>query len=36
VLVADPSRFQRATGWQPRLSDLPTIVETAWAWERSR
>jgi UDP-glucose-4-epimerase GalE len=36
VLVADPTRFQRATGWKPRLSDLPTIVETAWRWERSQ
>jgi UDP-glucose-4-epimerase GalE len=36
VLVADPSRFQRATGWKPRLSELPTIVDTAWRWERAR
>src|SRR5688572_11785328 len=36
ILVADPARFQRATGWKPRLSDLPTVVETAWRWERSR
>jgi UDP-arabinose 4-epimerase len=34
VLVADPSRFQRAYDWSPRLSDLATIVETAWQWER--
>jgi len=33
VLVADPSRFQREYRWTPRLSDLPTIVETAWHWE---
>jgi UDP-glucose 4-epimerase len=36
VLVADPGRFQRATGFSPRLSELATIVETAWAWERRR
>jgi len=35
VLVADAGRFQRAYGFSPRLSELATIVETAWAWERS-
>jgi UDP-glucose-4-epimerase GalE len=34
-LVADPSRFLGATGWKPRLSDLPALVDTAWRWERS-
>lgn len=33
LLVADPSRFQRAYGWTPRRSDLTTIVETARRWE---
>jgi UDP-glucose-4-epimerase GalE len=32
VLVADPSRARELLGWEPRLSDLDTIVETAWAW----
>jgi UDP-glucose 4-epimerase len=31
-LVADASRFREAHGWTPRLSDLETIVATAWAW----
>jgi UDP-glucose-4-epimerase GalE len=35
TLVADASRFARAFGWQPRHSDLDTIVRTAWAWLRS-
>ena len=35
VLVADASRFARAYAFTPRLSSLATIVETAWAWERS-
>jgi len=35
VLVADASRFARAYSFTPRLSTLDTIVETAWAWERS-
>jgi UDP-glucose-4-epimerase GalE len=34
VLIADPTRFQRAHGWQPVHSDLDQIVETAWAWFR--
>jgi UDP-glucose 4-epimerase len=32
VLVADAGRFRRDFGWEPRLSDLPTILRTAWAW----
>jgi len=31
-LVADASRFRREFGWEPRLSDLDTIVSTAWEW----
>jgi UDP-arabinose 4-epimerase len=33
-LVAAPGRFQAEFGWQPRHSDLDTIVGTAWAWLR--
>jgi UDP-glucose-4-epimerase GalE len=33
VLVADPNRFQREYGWTPRLSDLATIIDTAWRWQ---
>ncbi len=36
VLVADTGRFRRAYGWEPRRSDLATIVGTAWAWEQER
>jgi UDP-glucose-4-epimerase GalE len=36
VLVADPSRFRRAYDFTPRLSDLATIVATAWEFERKR
>jgi len=35
-LVADPSRAFSGLGWTPRLSDLDTIVETAWAWHRNK
>jgi UDP-glucose-4-epimerase GalE len=31
-LVADSSRFRRDFGWEPRHSDLDTIVTTAWEW----
>jgi UDP-glucose 4-epimerase len=34
VLVADASLSQKELGFAPRLSDLKTIVETAWAWHR--
>jgi UDP-glucose-4-epimerase GalE len=31
-LVADSTRFRQEFGWEPRLSDLDTVVRTAWAW----
>jgi len=34
ALVADPSAANRDLGWQPRLSDLDSIVATAWAWHQ--
>jgi UDP-glucose-4-epimerase GalE len=33
-LVADATRIRRELGWEPRHSDLDTIVRTAWAWLR--
>jgi UDP-glucose-4-epimerase GalE len=32
VLVADAARLRRELGWEPRHSDLDTILATAWAW----
>lgn len=32
-LVADPTLARARLGWQPRLSDLDTIIRTALAWE---
>ena len=32
VLVADPARARELLGWTPKLSDLDTILKTAWAW----
>lgn len=31
-LVADPQRAMEELGWKPRLSDLDTVVRTAWNW----
>lgn len=33
-LVADAAAFREEFGWEPRHSDLDTIVQTAWAWLR--
>jgi UDP-glucose-4-epimerase GalE len=33
-LVADATPFRREYGWQPRYSELDTVVETAWNWLR--
>ena len=33
-LIADSRRIMRELGWQPIRSDLTTIIEDAWAWER--
>ena len=33
-LVADPSLSRIQLGFQPRLSDLKTIIRTAWNWHR--
>lgn len=32
MLVADPRRAKRVLGWEPALSDLDTIVRTAWRY----
>lgn len=35
ALVADARKARELLGWQPRCSDLDTIVETAWRWHTS-
>ena len=32
-LVADATLLSNELGWQPRYSDLQTIVKSAWAWQ---
>ncbi len=36
VLVADAARIRRVLDWEPRYSDMETIVRTAAAWQRDR
>lgn len=35
VLVADATQAKTRLNWQPKLSDLPTIVSTGWAWRKA-
>jgi UDP-glucose 4-epimerase len=35
-LVADPSRAKALLRWQPTMSDLNAIVQSAWAWRKKR
>lgn len=35
-LVASSEAIRRELGWRPARSDLPTIVSSAWAWQRRR
>ncbi|HLX17408.1 MAG TPA: hypothetical protein VKS24_19645 [Bradyrhizobium sp.] len=34
VLVADPSLARQFLGFRPKVSDLATIVASAWAWHQ--
>ncbi|MGD8803807.1 MAG: UDP-glucose 4-epimerase GalE, partial [Gammaproteobacteria bacterium] len=33
VLVADSTLAQQQLGWQPRHTELESIIATAWQWE---
>ncbi len=35
VLVASSRRIAAELGWQPRLSDLDTIIASAWRWHKA-
>lgn len=35
-LVASNEKARNILGWVPRLSDIETILNTAWAWEKNR
>jgi UDP-glucose 4-epimerase len=34
-LVADPGKFKKEFGWEPKYSDISTIVSSAWKWHKS-
>jgi UDP-arabinose 4-epimerase len=36
VLVADNSRACVELGWDPTMSDIDTIIATAWSWQQKR
>ena len=31
-LIADSSRAEAVLGWKPKMSDLPSIIHSAWEW----
>lgn len=35
ILVADPAKIKNELGFEPRYSDLETIVKTAWGWHKN-
>jgi len=35
-LVADPSKANSLLGWEPQMSDIDSIIRTAWAWHTRR
>ena len=35
VLVASTEKIRTELGWEPRMSDLATIIGSAWEWHRS-
>ncbi|OGN65497.1 MAG: UDP-glucose 4-epimerase GalE [Chlamydiae bacterium RIFCSPHIGHO2_12_FULL_49_9] len=34
ILVADRQKAEKVLGWTPKLSDLATIIDTAWKWQQ--
>ena len=35
ALVADASQARRELGWEPRYTEITSIIETAWRWHRA-
>lgn len=36
ILIADSSRAQKELGWEPKHSNLETILKSAWKWHKSQ
>jgi UDP-glucose 4-epimerase len=34
ILTADNGKAKQLLGWTPRVSDLPTVIESAWKWHQ--
>lgn len=34
VLTADNTKARELLGWSPKISDLPTLIESAWKWHQ--
>lgn len=34
ILTADNGKAKELLGWNPRVSDLPTLIESAWKWHQ--
>ncbi len=34
-LIADPTKLKKEFGWEPKYSDITTIVATAWRWHKT-
>ncbi len=34
-LIADPTKLKKEFGWEPKYSDIATIVATAWKWHKT-
>lgn len=34
ILTADNARARKILGWNPRLSELPILIESAWKWHQ--
>ena len=35
VLVASSEKIRKDLGWQPKYSNIHTIIQTAWNWQKS-
>ncbi|MBN1341293.1 MAG: UDP-glucose 4-epimerase GalE [Phycisphaerae bacterium] len=35
ALYADPTAIRAAMGWQPKYTEIETVVETAWRWHQA-